>query len=53
MSTFSELNNSIVKAAKEIYVPMLKAELGKQTLIADRLGIAQNGEGTIHLTIKG
>ena len=52
MSEFSELDNSLMKAAKETYIPILKAELVKQPLVADRLGIAQKGKGTVRFTIK-
>ena len=52
MSELSKLDNSLMKAAKEIYIPILKAEFVKQPLVADRLGIAQKGNGTIRLTIK-
>ena len=52
MSAFNELNDAIMKAAKETYVPRLKAELSKQTLVADKLGITQKGDGTIRLAIK-
>ena len=52
MSEFSELDNSLMKAAKETYIPILKAELVKQSLVAERLGISQKCNGTIRLTIK-
>ena len=53
MSYFSELNDALMKAAKEIYVPMMLAsQLERGCPVAEMLGIAQKGNGAIRLTIK-
>jgi len=52
MSIFNELNDSLIKAAKEIYVPKFLEEYKEIPLISERLGIYQKGNGTIRLTIK-
>ena len=52
LRTYNGFSWDFEATAKEIYIPILKAEFVKQPLVADRLGIAQKGNGTIRLTIK-